>query len=153
MADPKLPWKFAEQEPGPTRQDVAGQASAAAKNRKLEARVGIIQAFGSLGIPFNEWPDLVRAFYTNPSQRIEYNQSMTPAPFQAPEFDRLNQSPRDWGKIADRAWELHRNRFLQECKDWVSEGVDEEIRLKQVRGPGKKMLPHGEPDAGEKYAH
>jgi len=42
---------------------------------------------------------------------------------------------------------------LQECKDWVSEGVDEEIRLKQARGPGKKMLPHGERQTRGKNTH
>jgi len=99
MADPKLPRKLAEKASAPTTQGVAGQASSAAKNREREARVGIIQAFGSLGIPFNQWPDFVRAFSTDPRQQIEYSQSMTPAPFQAPEFDRLNQSPRDWGRL------------------------------------------------------
>ena len=133
--------------PEPRRQDVAGQAAAAEKNREREARLCIIRALYGLGIPVNQWPDFVRAFSTDPHQQIKYDQSMTPAPFQAPEFDRLNQSPKDWVKVADRAWELHRNRFLQECKDWVSAGVDEEILVKRARGTRKKKLAHGEGQA------
>jgi hypothetical protein len=66
---------------------------------------------------------------------------MTPRPFQAPGFDRLSQSPKGCVKVADDAWELHRNKFLQECEDWVTAGVDEEIAdVKRSRGPGKKLL-------------
>lgn len=57
----------------------------------------------------------------------------------APSFDRLNQSPKDWLQVADRAWELQRNRFLQSCADWVREGVDEEIvEATPARGRGTK---------------
>jgi hypothetical protein len=31
----------------------------------------------------------------------------------ASDFDRLKESAQDWVKVADRAWELHRNEFLQ----------------------------------------
>jgi hypothetical protein len=122
-------------------QNVVGQAAAAEKNRQREACLGIIQAFGRLGIPFREWPDFVQAYYTDPHQQNKYRQRMLPAPFQAPDFDRLNQSPEDWAKTADRAWALHRETFLQECENWVKMGVDEEIVWKKrARGPGKKNL-------------
>ena len=80
----------------------------------------------------------------DPNERTEYHQYMTPSPFQAPEFDRLNQSPEDWVKVTDRAWELHRSRFLQECEYWVSAGVDAEIvEVKRARGgPGTKRPAH-----------
>ena len=68
---------------------------------------------------------------------------MSPSPFLAPDFDRLNQSAEDWAKTADRAWALHRERFLEECDMWVKLGVDEEIvAAKLIRGPGKKSLAH-----------
>jgi hypothetical protein len=141
MADPKLPRKLVGkvQMPEPKRQGVEGFAAAAEKNRKRDARLRITEAFGRLGIPHNQWPDFVRTFYTDQHQRIEYHDYMTPSPFQAPDFDRLNASPKDWVKVADRAWDLHRNRFLKECEDWVSAGVDEEIEeMKRARGTGKK---------------
>jgi len=130
--------------PEPRRHDVAGQAAAAAKNRETEVRLGIIHAFQGLAIPFNRWPDFVQAFYTDPHQQIVYDQSMTPPPFQPPEFDRLKQSPKDWAKMADRAWKLHRNRFLEECEGWVREGWDEEIVETRGQRLGKKMLSHAE---------
>jgi len=145
MAESKSPRKLAAKvkEPEPRRQDVAGQAAAAEKNRERETRLRIIQVLCRLGIPDNQWPDFVRAFYANPQQRTEYHQFMTPPPFQAPAFDRLNQSPKDWWKVADRAWELHRNRFLQDCDDWVREGVDEEIvEATPTRGRRTKRPAH-----------
>jgi hypothetical protein len=117
-----------------------GLAAAAGKNRERAARLDIVEGLRRLGTPYNQWPDFVRAFYTDPQQRIEYHQFMTPSSFQAPDFDRLNQSPQDWVKAADRAWELHRDKFLQEYTDWESAGVDEEIvEIKHARGPGKKV--------------
>jgi len=150
MAKPKLPPKLAAKlkEPEPSRQGVAGQAASAENNREREVRLRIIQVLRRLGIPDNQWPDFVRAFYANPQQRIEYHQFMTPPPFQAPEFqapefDRLNQSPKDWLQVADRAWELQRNRFLQRCADWVREGVDEAIvEATPARGRGTKRPAH-----------
>jgi len=122
------------------RQGDEGLAAAARQNREREARLRIIEAFGRLGIPYAQWPDFVRVFYTDPQRRIEFRQMMMPPPFQAPDFDRLNQSPSDWVKAADRAWELHRDRFLQQCEDWVSAGVDEEIvEGKHARGAGRKV--------------
>ncbi len=116
-----------------------GLAAAAAKNRERDARLRIIEAFRRSGIPYDQWPDFVRAFHADPHQRIEFHALMTPQPFQAPDLDRLNGSPRDWVKNADHAWEQHRNRFLRECEDWVRTGVDEEIKeVKGVRGSGKE---------------
>jgi hypothetical protein len=145
MTNPKLPRKVAAKakKRKPRRQGVEGLAAAAEKNRELEARLRIIAAFGRLGISHNQWPNFVRAFYADPQQRIEFHQFMTPSPFQPPDFDRLKESPQDWVKVADGAWELHRNRFLQECEDWVSAGVDEEIvEVKRARGTGKKAPAH-----------
>lgn len=124
--------------PGPPRQSGFGQAAAAEKNREREARFRIVQALNRLSIPIAHWPDCVQAFYIDPSQRTEYHQSIAPSPFQAPKFDRLNQSPKEWAKLADSAWARHRNRFLQTFPSWVAAGVDEEIVEKRVRGPGKK---------------
>jgi hypothetical protein len=138
----KFPPKPAEKtkQPDLRRQDLEGLAAAAGKNRERTARLHIIEAFGRLGIGYDQWPDFVRAFYTDQQQRIEYHQLMTPSPFEAPEFDRLNQSPQDWVKVADRAWELHRTGFLQRCQYWVDAGVDEEIpEAKRARAPGTKV--------------
>jgi len=138
MPDPKLGRKLAEplNDPEP---ETEGLAAAAEKNREREARLRIIDAFGRLGISSDQWPDFVRAFYTDQQQRIVYHQFMTPSPFQPPDFDRLNESPQDWAKVADSAWALHRNRFLQQCEDWVRAGVDEKIvEAKHARGTGKK---------------
>jgi hypothetical protein len=121
-------------------QNVVGQAAAAKRNRQREVRLSIIDAFVRLRIPFHVWPDFVQAYYTDPHQQNKYRQLMTPSSFHAPDFDRLNQSPDDWIKEADRAWALHRNTFLDECGNWVKAGVDEEIvEAKRPRGPGKKM--------------
>jgi hypothetical protein len=140
---PKCPSQPAEKakEPDPRRQGLEeGLAAAAEKNRERAARLLIIEAFGRLGIPYGQWPEFVRAFYTDQQQRIEYHQFVNPSPFQAPDFDRLNQSPRDWVKVADKAWELHRNGFLQKCKDWVNAGIDEDIvEVKRARGTGTKV--------------
>jgi hypothetical protein len=66
---------------------------------------------------------------------------MTPSPFQAPDFDRLSESHQDWVKVADKAWERHRNEFLKECEAWVIAGVDDEIvTVKRARGTGRKSL-------------
>ena len=126
---------------GPERQAGFGQRAAAEKNREREARFGIIQALSRLH-PYHQWPDFVQAFYTDPGQRTEYHQFIAPSPFQAPRFDRLNQSPKDWSKLADSAWERHRNRFLRAFESWVRAGVDEEIGEKRVRSPGNR--PPGE---------
>ncbi len=84
--------------------EVSGEAAAAQKNRQTEARLGVIDAFGRLGIRHDRWPDFVRAFSTDPQQRTTYNALMTPRPCQPPEFDRLNQSYKDWVRLADRGW-------------------------------------------------
>jgi hypothetical protein len=141
MADPKLPRKpsVEAKKPEPGWQGIEGEAAASGKNRERENRLRIIDAFGRLGLSQSQWPDFVRAFYADPLQRIEYRQSMMPSQFQAPDFDRLNQSPEDWVVVADKAWEVHRNNFLQECEDWVTAGVDEPIaEVKRARGTGKE---------------
>ena len=145
MAEPKLPRKLAAKakEPEPRRQDVVGQAAAAERNCEREARLRLIQVLCRSGIRQDQWPDFVRTFYADPQQRTEYHQFMTPPVFQAPEFDRLNQSAKNWLKVADKAWDLHRNRFLQDCEDWVREGLDEEIvEATPTRGRGTKQPAH-----------
>jgi hypothetical protein len=122
----------------------AGEAAAAKKNREREARAGIIDAFRRLGIPESRWPAFAREFDKDPAQRIEYRDYATPLPFQAPDFDRLNQSPDDWVKLANKAWEQHRQEFLQKCQDWVDAGLDEPIpAMKRARGRGRKNLARG----------
>ena len=100
MTEPRLPRKLVEKasKPEPRREGAEGLAAAAGKNRERDARLRIVDAFGRLGIPYNQWPDLVRVFYTDQQQRIEYHQFMTPSPFQAPDFDRLSESPRGLGQ-------------------------------------------------------
>jgi hypothetical protein len=93
-----------------------------------------------LGIPYSQWPDFIKVYYADPHQQNHYRQSMSLLGFQAPDFDRLNQSPAEWKKAADKAWALHRNRFLEEGENWVKMGVDEEIVWKELpRGPGNKF--------------
>jgi hypothetical protein len=116
-----------------------GQAAAALKNRMIKARLQIIAALQRLGIPQHKWPGFVLAFYTNSQQREGYSESSFLPPFQFPVFERLHDSPEQWAKKADAAWQQHRDAFLEKCQAWVSEGVDEEIPpAKQPRGPCRK---------------
>ncbi|MGO9268706.1 MAG: hypothetical protein ACLQOO_00340 [Terriglobia bacterium] len=116
-----------------------GEAAAALKNRTIKARLQIIEALQRLGIPHAKWPDFVRAFHTNPQEREGYTASVFPPSFQPPVFERLNESPEQWAKAADAAWQQHRNAFLEKCRAWVREGVDEEIPpAKMTRGPGRR---------------
>lgn len=141
---PRKPDKRA-QKPEPRREDPEGLAAAAGKNRERAARLLIIEGFRRIGIPFAQWPNFVRAFYTDPQQWIEFRQPMKPPTFQAPDYDPLNQSREEWSKGADIAWEQHRNRFLQECKHWVDAGVDQDIEEgKRSRGTGTKVPAHPE---------
>jgi hypothetical protein len=129
--------------------DAIGQATAAEKNRQRETRLRVIEAFIRLDISYDRWPDFVREYQAEPGQRTQYHHLTFPNPFQAPALDRLNQSPEDWTKLADRAWELHRNKFLQQCKDWVKAGVDEEMEMKATRGPGNRpSAPTSRPKRG-----
>ena len=115
-------------------QAVGGEAAAAAKNSQRKARLGVVDAYRRLSI---ELPDFVKAFRANP--HLQYFYQIAPQPFQAPDFDPLNQSPEDWAKVANQAWEKHRNGFLQKCESWVEIGVDEKIEAtNRVRGPGER---------------
>jgi hypothetical protein len=119
--------------------DAVGEATVAEKNRQRAARLRIIEAFSRLGMLCDEWPDFVREYYADPGQRTQYHHITYPSPFQPPAFDRLNQSPEDWAKEADRAWELHRKKFLEQCTYWVKAGGDEEIeQVKPTRGTGSR---------------
>ena len=64
---------------------------------------------------------------------------MSPPVFQAPAFDRLNQSPEAWARLADDAWQRHPDDFLETCEFWVTAGVDERIgKARLPRGTGQK---------------
>lgn len=116
-----------------------GEPAAAARNREIRVRLQIIEALQRLGIPHREWPDFVRAFYTNPQERQGYCASISPPSFQPPDFKRLNESLKEWAKAADAAWKQHRDDFMEKCQSWVTLGVDEEIPPeKKTRGPGRK---------------
>lgn len=117
-----------------------GQAAAAEKNRQHKVRACIVQALSRLGIPYGEWPDFVQVYYTRAQDQNHYRQLISLSPFQPPAFDRLNQSKEEWVKTADKAWEQHRNKFLQGCKYWIKVNVDEEIpQAKRTRGPGIEL--------------
>lgn len=119
----------------------SGQAAAAEKNRVREARLSIIMALQRLGQPYVEWPSFVRKFSEHLGENPKYKQRIAPSPFQPPDFDRLNQSPKDWIEAADRAWQRHRDRFLRGCRFWATIGVDDEIPVaKSSRGPGSPAL-------------
>jgi hypothetical protein len=119
--------------------EVSGEAAAAKRNRERETRLEIVEALRRLAIPYNRWPDFVRAFYTDAGQQIQYHSRMTPLPYQSPEFDRLHQSEEEWLQLAYEGFLHHCQEFLQECRDWVSMGVDEPIgEPRRTRGRGKK---------------
>ena len=116
-----------------------GDAAAAVKNRQIRARLQIIKALQRLKIPQGQWPDYVRTFFTNPQERQGYCSTILPPPFEPPVFERLDESPEQWAKAADAAWQKYRDDFLKQCQFWVTAGVDEEIPpMKTTRGPGRK---------------
>jgi len=131
-------------------QGPVGEAAVAKKNRQRETRLRIIEGFTRVGLSYDQWPDFVREYYADPGQRTQYHQAACPNPFQAPAFDRLNQSAEDWAKVADKECERHRNKFLEQCEYWVQAGVDEEIeKVKALRGPGsRKPAQVGSPKRG-----
>lgn len=117
-----------------------GQAAAARKNRETRTRQQIVRALESLGSAFRTaWPGFVREFCRDPVEQTIFNDCALPPPFLPPEFDRLNQTPEEWAKAANAAWDQFRERYLQSCHDWVVTGVDEEIpATRTVRGPRSK---------------
>ena len=124
--------------PTASRVGAVGQAASAKKNRQNEIRDRIVEALLLAGISCSQWPDCVQVHYLEMRDRHRFRQLRLPSPFQSPAFDRLNQSPEEWAKIADKAWERHRNWFLLKCEDWVKAGVDEEIpQAKRLRDRGK----------------
>ena len=92
---------------------IKGDAAAAKKNREIKVRRQIIEAFQRLGIPQRDWPDFVRTFGTDPDEPTGYYDSLEPLSFQPPVFERLHESPQEWTKRADAAWQQHRDRFLE----------------------------------------
>ena len=118
--------------------EAVGQAAAAKKNRQNEVRDGIVKALLFARIPYSQWPECVQVHSIGVRDRNRFRQLRSPSPFQPPPFDRLNQSPEEWTKIADKGWEQHRDRFLQGCEYWVKAGVDEGIpQAKRLRSRGK----------------
>lgn len=123
--------------PRTSRAGAVGQAASAKKNRQNEIRDRIVEALLLAGIPCSQWPDCVQVHYLGIRDRHRFRQFRSPSPFQPPAFDRLNQSPEEWALMADKAWEQHRDRFLQECEYWVKAGVDQEIpQAKRLRDRG-----------------
>jgi hypothetical protein len=121
---------------------MSGQAAAAGQNRQREARLGILKALQALGIPVKQWPDFVQVYYRESPQPMSARQLISPPPFQAPPFDRLNESPKEWKKKADEKWEQHCELFLKDREFWVKQGVDEKIaETKRRRGTGKAQSP------------
>jgi hypothetical protein len=116
---------------------ISGQVAAVKGDRANHERASIVRALEKMGPDFaKRWPDFVVDFSRNRNQHSEYQQPVWPGCFQPPAFDRLNQSPAEWKRIADRAWEEHRDGFLKECQFWETAGLDEEIPpAKRMRGP------------------
>jgi hypothetical protein len=114
------------------------QVAAAEKNRTRAARMSIVRALQSLGPRVcGIWPDFVVAFIKNETPQTENKQTASAEPFQPPDYDRLNQSPADWARMADAAWRKHRDAFLRRCEFWERAGVDEEIPpVIRLRGAG-----------------
>ena len=113
-------------------ESAVGQAEAARKNQQREARVGIQRALARLRIPQKEWP----SFVLEPLGE-EYSQPVSPAPFQAPIFKRLHQSPGEWRRLANADWEAHREKFLRGQEFRVEKGLDEAIperKRERIRG-------------------
>lgn len=122
----------------PTNINSTGEAAAANKNREIRARLQIIGALQTLGIPQSQWPDFVRTFHTDPQARTEFEHSAIPPPFQPPDFDRLHESLQDWIKKSNAAWRQYQARFKEAEQAWITQGVDEEIPLaKSTRGTGR----------------
>ena len=119
------------------------QAAAARMNREQEERMRILRGFQSLGYARRtSWPDFVRDFETHMRDKPENRQLVSPPPFQPRPFDRLNQSPGAWMRLAEEEWTHHRDRFLRGCQFWVAVGVDHEVRTATpVRGSGVAVLP------------
>ena len=104
-----------------------GQAEAAQKNRIHAVRLSILEAFQRSGQPVVQWPDVVRKFQKELAGISTFHQTFSPATFQPPDFDRLQQTAAEWSAEADRQWRQHRDRSLDGCQHWVAEGVDDEI--------------------------
>jgi len=107
------------------------------KNREQKARDEIVGALQRLKVAVGQWPEYVQEHLRQPDPR--FNHPIAPSPFQPPVFDRLNQSPADWQKAADQAWQKHRESFLKGCEFWTESDVDAAISTdKRTRGTGKK---------------
>src|SRR5579884_1986064 len=62
---------------------VRGQAAVAKSNQQLHHRHLIVKALQGCGYGhYAKWPEFVRKFYSNPNERIEYAQPLSPPPFQ-----------------------------------------------------------------------
>jgi hypothetical protein len=114
---------------------VLGQAAAAKQNSQRRARGGILEAVRRLGIPYDEWPDFVQAYYKDSNQLCQ--QLIWVGPFQPPPFDRLNESAAEYRKKIHAAFDQHVDPTLDLCESLVQQGIDETIDTKRSRGPGK----------------
>jgi len=109
-----------------------GEAAAAVKNRKVSVRLQIVAALQRLGVPYREWPDFVQKFHASPRAQALFQESISPPPFQPPDFERLTESSAEWKKRADAGWRQHRDDFLQQCQSFIELGVDEELLLRKI---------------------
>lgn len=116
-----------------------GETWAVERNREWEARGRIVQAFQTLNVPIQEWPSFVQYWQADAHNRSKFSHNVMPPSFQPPVYDRLGQlSIAQWKKLADAAWEQHREGFLQRRQQWMDLGVDQEIPpIRRSRGPGK----------------
>lgn len=109
-------------------------SAGAEANRQLQTREKILGAAEQLKVPRKQWPVILQAFAD--SNRSKFRAPSQPAPFQAPAFDRLNQSAEEWVTTADAHWERHKDNFLRRFRAWQRLGVDGKIpQPKRHRGP------------------
>jgi hypothetical protein len=97
-----------------------------------EAQQRIITALQLMGIPRAKWPTFIQL-----PLPVEAHQTVTPWPFQPPDFERLHQSIDEWVKAADAAWQKYRDGVVQGWQTCVQKGVDAAVPVaKSRRGPG-----------------
>jgi hypothetical protein len=99
-----------------------------------DERNRIIAAFLRLGVPREEWsvlvgPEPVPCHHTWTIAQYDY--------FKPPNFDRLEQSPKEWKALADAAWQKHRDALMERWQAWVRIGVDEPVPEEKRRRGGR----------------
>src|SRR5205807_1250457 len=120
-----LPWKASSGLPKDgALSNGGGEVWAATKNREHDARTRIVEALRKLGIPHNEWPDLVRDWLAKAKTDPTYSYPQIPPSFQPPAYDRLgSQTLAEWKAATDKAWAKHRDECIAEWRHWEDAGV------------------------------